>query len=172
MLTNLLAAVLIVVAQPWGDIPSPGEPPAPGDWTDGVQDSKDNLDAAIESIDQTGEQTNDFITQILLDVQGLLENALAQLNTLSEDLTSINGVSILPDPDSLVFGYAKWLLSGTVIRELVGPTLAPIGTGMLILMIAVVFLTASHVTLYVATMFISFARCAIKFVLQFIPGFG
>lgn len=166
---GVLASFFIIIAQPFGDPPAIPSPPAPADWTgDAIQQAGEIGD----SVDQSIVVFDDFITNILVSVDGLLQDAVNQLNTLSEDLTSINGVSILPDPDPLVFGYAKWLLSGTVIRELVGPTLAPIGTGMLILMIAVVFLTASHVTLYVATMFISFARCAIKFVLQFIPGFG
>lgn len=166
---GVLASFLIIIAQPYGDPPAIPSPPAPADWTgSAIQEAGEIGD----SVDQSIVVFDDFITNILVSVDGLLQDAVNQLNTLSEDLTTIGGVSILPDPDPLVFGYAKWLLSGTVIRELVGPTLAPIGTGMLILMIAVVFLTASHVTLYVATMFISFARCAIKFVLQFIPGFG
>ncbi|MBK8028194.1 MAG: hypothetical protein IPK17_01525 [Chloroflexi bacterium] len=53
---------------------------------------------------------------------------------------------------SIVFGYGRWLLSGSSMYEFLGPTVAPLGTFVLTVFTLLVIITSVYFTIRVAVL--------------------
>jgi hypothetical protein len=104
------------------------------------------------------------------DVYNYLSTAAANVNALPDDVSAPGGAALLPSDDGRqLFGYAKWLLSGNSIRELVGPTIQPIGTTMFVWITLVIVLVAVYFTVRSILTIMKFVVWVFNFVRNLIP---
>lgn len=107
------------------------------------------------------------------EIYNFLATAVANVNSLPDDLSRPNGTSLIPDETATqLFGFAKWLFSDAAARELLGDTLAPIGINLYILLSIVVVLAVVWVTLKIAVLIIRFVQYAAGWILRILPFVG
>lgn len=107
------------------------------------------------------------------EVYNYLATAVANVNSLPDDLTSNNGTSLIPNETGTQFmSYAKWMFSDTSARELLGNTLAPIGINLYILLTLIVFLAIAWATIRIALLIYRFVQYIVREILRLLPFVG
>lgn len=107
------------------------------------------------------------------EVYTYLATAAANVNALPEDASAPGGVAIVPNTDGLqLFGYAKWLWSGTSTRELLGPTLSPLANSAFVWITLIAISASVYLVFTIVTSIVRFVAWLIQQVLKFIPFIG
>jgi hypothetical protein len=87
------------------------------------------------------------------DIYNFLATAAANVNALPNDISAPGGVPLFANPDaSPLFGYAKWMFSGSGTQELLGQTLSPFGTRVFLVVTAALTLTSIYFIVRFATL--------------------
>jgi hypothetical protein len=103
------------------------------------------------------------------DIYYYLATAAANFNALPDDPAAPGGVPLLPNDDGRnLFGYARWLLSGSVTPELLGP-LAPFGTSTFVWVTLIIVIVAIFLTLNLVTTIVRFVVFVISFIRRLLP---
>ena len=99
-----------------------------------------------------------------------MATAAASVNQLPDEIRRPGGQSLVAQPDvSQLFGYIKWLFSLNTAQELLGPTLAPIGASLYIVMYFVVILTAIWFLMNLIVLIVKAVIWVINQILKIIP---
>jgi hypothetical protein len=108
------------------------------------------------------------------EVYDFLATAAANTNSLPDDIFSPGGISLVSaDSGSAdIFGYGKWLFSGTSTMELLGRKLSPIGTHLFAAIGVVVILASVYLLVNLITLLIKGVVWLVQQVLKFIPFVG
>lgn len=108
------------------------------------------------------------------DLSNQMATAAAQANQLPSDITQPNGVqSVVPNAEAApLFSYIKWLFSYNSAQELLGPTLAPLGVNMFVILTIVMLLFGIYLVVNLITLILRFVIWIMSIiwkVLQLIP---
>jgi hypothetical protein len=107
------------------------------------------------------------------EIYNYLATAVANVNSLPDDLTSNNGTSLVPnETGTQLMSYAKWMFSDRSARELLGNTLAPIGINLYILLTLIVFLSIAWATIRIALLIYRFVQYIVREILRLLPFVG
>lgn len=102
------------------------------------------------------------------EIYDALQDADESLGDVDDPLSSPDGSPLLPDQDgTVIFGYAKWLLSPGAADELVGP-FAPVISHIFIYLAMRVALFGIYLVVYLAVYLIKWAIWIFKLVLAII----
>ncbi|MDX2137941.1 MAG: hypothetical protein SF123_07575 [Chloroflexota bacterium] len=104
------------------------------------------------------------------EIYNYLATAAAQSNSLPDDPSAPGGAPLLPRDDGRqLFGYARWLLSGNVQNELLGPTIAPLGTSVTVWITMLLILVAIWFSINLLMTILKFISWAIMYVRKLLP---
>jgi hypothetical protein len=99
-----------------------------------------------------------------------MATAAANVNQLPDEIRRPGGQNLIAQPDvSQLFAYAKWLFSLNTAQELLGPTLAPIGASLYIVMYFVLILTAIYFLINLIVLIVKGVVWIINQILKIIP---
>jgi len=102
-----------------------------------------------------------------------MSEAVSKINSLPDSLFDNFGDDVVANESATqLFGYAKWLFSGNSANELLGPTLAPIGINLYILLTLLIFLVIAWVTIRLALLIFRFVLFIIREILRALPFVG
>lgn len=107
------------------------------------------------------------------DIYNFLATAVAEVNTLPDDLSDVNGVNIVPDESATqLISYSKWLLSPATLNEIVSPKFSPIAVNVYILLMLYVVGFSTWLTVKMVTTLIKFVQYIVSWLLRIIPFVG
>lgn len=108
------------------------------------------------------------------EIYNYLSTAVAHVNTLPDTLTTDgNGTDLVQSESATqLFGYAKWMFSGTSARELLGETLAPIGLNLYGLLTLIIFMAIAWGTIRIALLIYRFVYYLVREILRVLPFVG
>jgi len=107
---------------------------------------------------------NDF------DLVEQMTEVLTQIQNLPSDIYTEVGIET--ETATQLFGYAKWMFSNSSARELLGPTLAPIGIYLYTVLRVIVILAVSWASIRIALLIFRFVYFVIREILRVIPFVG
>jgi hypothetical protein len=119
-------------------------------------------------------QTSTPAPTVPVELANQMATAAAQSNELPSDISRpANHQAVVPSADATpLFSYIKWLFSLNTAQELLGPTLAPLGIQLFIIMTIVILLAGLYLVVNLITIIIRFVIWILTLIwklLQLIP---
>jgi hypothetical protein len=106
------------------------------------------------------------------EIYTFLATAAANVNRMPDQIANAAGPD-LPSTDAMqLFSYSKWLFSTNTAQEVLGPTFAPIGINLFIVLTVVVGMAIVWFAILFASMLIKAVVWIVQQILRIIPFIG